>query len=59
MTELCQSGMMDASCVIALIDTLEKQAIDVYPVVQRCLVSGVHKHIQEKKDSTTEPSPAT
>lgn len=51
--------MMDASCVIELIDTLEKQAMDVYPVVQRCLVSGVHKHNEEKKDSVTEPSSAT
>lgn len=59
MTELCQSGMMDADCVIELIDTLEKQVMDVYPVIQRCLVAGVHKHNQETKESATESSLAT
>lgn len=46
--------MMDAECIIDVVDTLEKQAGEVYPVIQRCLVSTVHKH---NKETAPSPSP--
>ncbi|XP_046684666.1 exosome complex component MTR3-like [Homalodisca vitripennis] len=58
-TEFCQIGTMDSDIVIDVIDLLETQVMEVYPVIQHSMVAKVQKHIKEKNQEPMKHSRST
>ncbi|XP_054275497.1 exosome complex component MTR3-like [Macrosteles quadrilineatus] len=53
-TELCQSGLMEVEELQKVAEVLEKQATEVYLVVQQCLAASVKKHFKDRPASANQ-----